>query len=50
MQINKKIPYVLDDRCIISKEVQAMSLEERKREILRLEAAGKKERKKLKVI
>ena len=46
---NKKIkPYVLDDRCIISKEVQEMSEEEMDREIKRLEEEGRRERDRIK--
>ncbi|MCH5206302.1 MAG: hypothetical protein J1F09_05055 [Oscillospiraceae bacterium] len=44
MNISKDKPYVLDDRCVISKEVEEMSPEERKREIARLEEEGRKEK------
>ena len=44
MKTDKIKPYVLDDRCIISKEVQEMSEEEMDREIKRLEEEGRKER------
>ena len=40
--------FFADDRYIISEEVQKMSPEERKREIARLEAEGRKERDRIK--
>lgn len=42
MNINNEKPYVLHDNFNISAEVEAMSLEERRREIARLEAEGRK--------
>lgn len=48
MMKNKKIkPYVLDDQCIISEEVQSMTREEMDREIKRLEAEARRERDRL---